>query len=1029
MDTEVNIFQADGDWVVVVADSTYRFGDRQEAFRKARELARLHAPSVIVSAPVEVAEEASRPERAVVSPAMVSRTAAVQTLDSFAGPPALGRSVLASPGDTVPIAWQQRERILVSETLCNTTEFLERVRGVYLSRTPMVFEIPGGLNAPARQTLNDDVWSIDIRQEFVADAVWELMTRNAVDLRGGTPSWPLGERALELGAEPDETADIRLANGASAWCDGGPLRLWSGEETGSFGAVVVPREAIAARRLSPVSPQEPPAGLALDQLAAVTAREVRARIIAPAGSGKTRVLTERARYLFRAGVPASAMLLVAFNRRAQEEIVERTPDLPGLQVQTLNALGLSILNGTNGFTRSGDGVQTIDERQVRELLGAIIQFPRRANTDPAASWLDALSETRLGLRSPQAVEASFNGDVEGFAEFFPRYRSELQRRRAVDFDEQIYAAIELLLREPDLRRQAQARAQLLLVDEFQDLTPAHLLMLRMLAGPGLSIFGVGDDDQTIYSYSGASPEWLVDFDDYVPMAEHHDLTINYRCPVQVVNGARNLLSRNSLRVPKTIDAGPENVSSEASMQIIGCAIPVLATVEVIREHLANGAQPSEIAVLTRVNTLLAPVQAALKTEGIAVQNRDGTRFLERTGVAAALAWMRLALSREHLAGADIMRAARRPTRGLSPRVIEWMGEQRDVDGLERLAGRISDQKAAAKVSAFIEDLDRIRARSADGSAAAILESIRTETGLDQSMRALDAAHHGRNSAAHSDDLRALVALGHLHPDAATFHAWLSDVLRPEEAGNGVTLATVHRVKGLEWPHVIVYDATSGIFPHRLSIDLEEERRVFHVAITRARRSLRIIADESNPSIFLEELRVAGTPPTREVESKGLRTHDRRGSDSKGQPRSAPASVGLEFSWGGYRCVVSAITDGGVVVSIGASTMIIPFGSEVTIEGRVAVLSQATGVADRKPRAANEPESPVGTALRAWRAERARKDGVPAYVVFDDKTLDAIVTAMPSTEQQLLGVSGIGPKRVERYGDEVLALLDADRASS
>jgi superfamily II DNA helicase RecQ len=128
--------------------------------------------------------------------------------------------------------------------------------------------------------------------------------------------------------------------------------------------------------------------------------------------------------------------------------------------------------------------------------------------------------------------------------------------------------------------------------------------------------------------------------------------------------------------------------------------------------------------------------------------------------------------------------------------------------------------------------------------------------------------------------------------------------------------------------------------------------------------------------------------------------------------------------------VSAITDGGVVVSIGSSTMTIPFGSEVTIEGRVAVLSQApAGLSDRKPRASKESDSAVGAALRAWRVERARRDGVPAYVVFDDKTLDAIVSAMPSTEQQLLQVSGIGPKRVERYGDEVLALLDADRAPS
>ena len=119
MDTEVNIFQADGEWVVVVADSTYRFGDRQEAFRKARELARLHAPSVILSAPVEVAEEPSRPQRAVVSPAIFSSTDAVQMLDSFAGPPALGRSVLLSPGDTVPTAWRWKP---VQLLICHITE-------------------------------------------------------------------------------------------------------------------------------------------------------------------------------------------------------------------------------------------------------------------------------------------------------------------------------------------------------------------------------------------------------------------------------------------------------------------------------------------------------------------------------------------------------------------------------------------------------------------------------------------------------------------------------------------------------------------------------------------------------------------------------------------------------------------------------------------------------------------------------------------------------------------------------------------
>ena len=153
------------------------------------------------------------------------------------------------------------------------------------------------------------------------------------------------------------------------------------------------------------------------------------------------------------------------------------------------------------------------------------RLDRRALGDPA--------------RPPQPAGRSkteFGGDVEGLADVFPRYRAALERRGVVDFDEQIYRCVEVLLTEPEVRLQAQRRCRLLLVDEFQDLTPAHMLLLRLLAGPTLGIFGVGDDDQTIYGYSGATPRWLVDFDAFVPEARHHALTVNYRCPAPVVDG-------------------------------------------------------------------------------------------------------------------------------------------------------------------------------------------------------------------------------------------------------------------------------------------------------------------------------------------------------------------------------------------------------------------------------------------------------------------------------------------------------------
>ena len=289
------------------------------------------------------------------------------------------------------------------------------------------------------------------------------------------------------------------------------------------------------------------------------------------------------------------------------------------------------------------------------------------------------------------------------------------------------------------------------------------------------------------------------------------------------------------------------------------------------------------------------------------------------------------------------------------------------------------------------------------------------------MQSLDEAHVGRNSPAHSDDLRALIALGHVHPDPTTFDAWLARTLRTPNADGGVTLATVHKVKGLEWPHVIIHDATSGLFPHRLSTDVEEERRVFHVAITRAIRSLTIVADEADASMFVDELASV------RVEEPD---DDEVAAPARGGPEGVEATVGLAFTWGGYECAVRDVDQHHVVVVIGTSTVTIPFGSEVTIAGRKRVLgAPRTATAPARPATPASTTNPaVFEALKAWRRERSRKDGVPAFVVASDRTLLEIAEAMPSSEGELLDVHGIGATKFELYGDELLSTLDATRAN-
>ncbi len=247
------------------------------------------------------------------------------------------------------------------------------------------------------------------------------------------------------------------------------------------------------------------------------------------------------------------MLAVAYNKKAQLELEERTHGLlaPGEHAQRARATGCSP-------TTTAAAPRVLDERDVRRMIDDVVPRGRpRANTDRLAPYLEGLTAIRLGLRDPDEVEAE-RDDVPGLAgRVRPVPRRAAQQRGAVDFDDQIYRAIEVLLTDGEFRRRVQAGYRHVLVDEFQDLTPAHVLLLRLLATPGLDVFGVGDDDQVIYGHAGADPAFLIDFEQLFTGAAAHPLEVNYRCPVAVVDAAKALLGYNDFRVPKEIRPGPD----------------------------------------------------------------------------------------------------------------------------------------------------------------------------------------------------------------------------------------------------------------------------------------------------------------------------------------------------------------------------------------------------------------------------------------------------------------------------------------
>ena len=927
------------------------------------------------------------------------------------GPPALGRSVIVSAGDAAPPEWVDAPRAVVDEAvLADPASVVGRLHHAWAARAPLVIELavdPSRFRDP--ESTQEEPWRLGAGYETWADRLHHLVWVNSYDATGpGAPVWWWARKAARLGATEGGEADVVLPDGRTAWIDGGPRAPLA---VPLAGAAVVHRETVELGRLDPQpAPVEPAAMLAPDQLLAVGHGSGPARIIAPAGSGKTRVLTERYRHLLvDRGYEREATLALAYNKQAQEEMAARLAGV-GARVQTLNAWGYALLSRSMGRRP-----ELLDEREVRSIVERLVPGKaRRMNTDPIAPYLDGLSLIRLGLRDPIEVEDSLD-DVSGLAAAYQPYRETLRQRGAIDFDEQVFGALEALLSDGELRRRIQGEHRHLLVDELQDLTPAHVLLVRLAAGPGADVFGVGDDDQTIYGHVGADPRFLVDFDRFFPNATHHALEVNYRCPAPVITAAAALLSYNDVRVPKDIRPGPNVVvdAGALAVQTHAADTGARALVDAVTGWLAEpDGSAAEVAVLARVQSLLLAPHVALADAGVAVDSILDEGVLSRLGVRAALAYLRIAVAPDHVTGADLSEVHRRPSRGLPQWATKWLDKCRSVGDVRRAAARIDDAKVGQRLDDLATDLDRLAILAAGGASARdLLTAVRDDIGLGSAMTLLDST--GGASGSHLDDLEGLLQVADLHPDAASFEAWLRRTFHRAREEGGVTLSTVHRVKGREWDRVVVFGVTEGIVPHRLSDDIEEERRVLHVAITRGRRRVLVLGDRSRRSPFLAELegraehghlRVAApSPPARPAPP--IRA---------AAATSLPAEVGQALKvLGGYEGTVEAIDDTGVRLRLDdGGSFFVRFGERVTHDGSSLILGRPPS-----PQAAA-----AGAALRAWRLARSKADAVPAFVVLNDKHLDGIAERHPSSLAELRACPGIGPAKLESYGEEILEVL-------
>ncbi len=910
---------------------------------------------------------------------------------TFPGPEALGRGLVVTAGADLAAGLavaQNWERVRVDGSLLadgpaggdgRLADIVEQLQRAWAGRRQVLVELdlPAEQLAQLRQpeVVERAVHLLGAEFTLLRERLQFLLWRNNYDARRDEPVWWWARKAAGLGAQPGGRADVVLRDGTEAWVDAGPRRPLDPADL--LGRSVVHAESIELGRLR-LQPR--PSGatgdgtlLAPDQQAAVEHPRGPVRVVAPAGSGKTRTLNARLLHLVDdRGVEPAIVTAVAYNNRAAEEMRSRL-QRPDLQIRTIHSLGWRIVRDAR------PDATLLGEREVRGRLQRLLPHTRRAGKDVFGPYIEALADVRIALRNPEKVEAERN-DVPGFAGIFEAYRAGLAKRDECDFDEQVYEAIRLLLADPELRARWQQRCRHLLVDEFQDLTPAYLLLLRLLASPGLNVFGVGDDDQTIYGYAGADPRFLLEYERLFPGAGSAALEVSYRCPPEVVTAVGHLLVNNGRRLPKTVraaateHAGPAAADAHGAFRVMRVPDEAMAATAagIVTGWRDEGVPDGGIVVLGRVNSMLLPVLAALDEAGVDTRCLLETSLLHRSLVRAALAWMRLALRPDSMDPRDLTEAARRPGRKINQVSRDLLEGAWDLS-LERLAalGARLNERQQESWNGFVADIEAGSRLVAGGcDSRRLVEFLMQQVGLGRAAGSLDSGRTRPDRATHADDLLALRRVAAVYSGPAEFHRQLTGLLRgASDEGDGVLLTSIHRVKGLEWDRVLVFAADETLMPHQLAVDVEEERRVLHVAVTRARSQVVVLADESRPSRFLDELE--GRPPKPQT------------------PESRP--------------------------------------ERTTLLEAIRGPKRSRGAKSRTP-ADDEPyDEALFETLRGWRLEESRRRTVPAYVVFDDRTLKSIARRKPTTDFDLAAVSGVGPKKMADYAEAVLAIVRAHRS--
>ena len=625
-------------------------------------------------------------------------------------------------------------------------------------------------------------------------------------------------------------------------------------------------------------------------------------VLAGAGSGKTKVITEKIAHLVTTGrVEARHVAAITFTNKAAREMRERVAKRlrgdagEGLTISTFHSLGLRILQleHARAGLRRGFSIFDADDQL------AIVKDLATPGLKKDALWaLQNLVSTakNAALTPEQAMAAARSAREQEAAALYARYQARLQAYNAVDFDDLIRLPLQLLEADADLAAGWRERIRYLLVDECQDTNGAQYRLLKQLAGPRGAMTCVGDDDQSIYAWRGAMPENLDQLAVDYPALKVIKLEQNYRCSGRILRCANTLIAKNPHAHLKQLwsqhgDGEPVRVwecrTNEHEAERVAAEIHYL--------HQAKEIPFGEFAILFRGNHQSRPLEKALQLLRIPYHLTGGTAFLDRGEVKDALAWLRVLANPDD--DAAFLRAIAAPRREVGATTLEKLAAMAQTAGLplSRAASQVGFLKqltprAAAGLDEFSRIVERLRDIAERVTPAELVPLLAEQSGLLAMVRAecKDEASFQRRKA-NLEELASWFegARGGGPGELAAQLALLSNADRGEP-GNAVRLMSLHAAKGLEFRAVFVIGCEDGNLPHEASLEenrLDEERRLMYVGITRAKERLYLAhsaqikrwgdVQRLLPSRFLDELPPGdllrdGSDPERETAEKKQR---------------------------------------------------------------------------------------------------------------------------------------------------------------